>query len=261
SCTRIVFTLVLVFAGTPQVAVLAQEDAPSPKLPELWKSFERRVDQAIISRNGKIIAVQRRTSPPYATLHRRDTGEQIQKITRCFSDLFAFTPDNKRLLTQRGTRPKQGADRWEIDVWDLATAKISHSFELLPRHGVRRGLYGVSDKTLVVVGEDKMITTYDLTTGKLISDFDNKGHRPHYLALSPDGKWLLTAGEKNELRVWDVQKRKLLHELSDHDSPIEAIAISDDAKWCAWVTKEGASRRVWVFDREKATSCARTDLL
>src|SRR5262249_19744150 len=159
---------------------------------------------------------------------------------------FAFTPDSKYLITQRGRRPKSGADRWEIAAWELTSGKLFRTFELLPSHGFHYHLYGISDKTLIVVGDDKIITSYDLTTGKLIGPFPNKGHRPKQLALSQNGKWLLTAGEKNELRVWDVQKRALDQELYDHTSRIEAITISSDGTWCASVTDRGAPR-LWVF--------------
>jgi WD40 repeat protein len=116
---------------------------------------------------------------------------------------------------------------------------------------VRR--YGVSDKVLVVAGEDEAATVYDLQTGKALGDLPGR-HRFRSLALSADGRWLLTVGHDEKVCVWDVGKRRLECELYDHSAdPVKGLAISADGAWCATLT----TRRVWVFDRAKRAEAAR----
>src|SRR5262245_47858728 len=251
---RLSLFLVLVFLPAQQ---LADEASPRPpEFPKLWMKAPGKITSAVISPDGKVIATQ--IENKFAFLYDRKSKDELHTIEPCEGSLFAFTPDGKHLLTLRGL-PKPKASAREVQLWDVGTGKVARRFELLPRQNAVRQLYGVSDKTLIVVGDDKLITSYDLATGKLIGDFANKGHKPKMLALAPDGKWLLTAGENEELRVWDVQKRKLLHELYDHTTKVEAIAISRDGKWCASATAK--HRRLWVFDREKGKEVTRTDHL
>lgn len=249
----------------------AEEPAALPKLPKVWKTFEDNLDGAQISPDGKYVVVLERTDR-VAIVYRRDTGKEHCRCPRSSSAFFAFSPDSKELVTISGYRNKDESATCEAVVWDLATGKRARGCDLYTSRDINAELgrlYAASDKTLVMVGQDKLIVSYDLSNGKRLGDFANKGHRPTKAALSPDGKWLLTAGEKNELRVWDVKKRALEHELFEHSWKVSAVAISADGKWCASATDQQRGNdktgripaRLWLFDREKGTSHCKTDLL
>jgi WD40 repeat protein len=244
-------------------AALAADPFPAPSLPEPWKENPR--DDVVLSPDGKLIAYTGPGSPrsSYAVfLIDRKTDREVRRIhpPAAPSVLLAFTPDEKRLLVgvlweanPRGFPGVQNA----VQVADVKTGELLHRFKLQVNQGKgqgvdRQALYGISDRMLVVAGDEEVATVYDLTTGKDLGDLPGK-HRAKAVALTRDGLWFVTAGKDDVLCLWDVKRRALVKQLTPAARPIDALTASTDGKWFATLERDG---RLRVFDREKFAEVA-----
>jgi WD40 repeat protein len=234
----------------------------APALPPVSMELPERVEwPVIVSADGKLLAT--RSKQRQASVYDLRKKKELYTLEMSFGNLFAFTPNGKHLITQRGNN-KPRSDRWTVDVRAAATGKVLRSFDLLERHGLAPGgHYAVADDTLIVVGRDLEITVYDLTKGAHYGDLPNKDHVVHKLALSPDGKWLVTAGGRWDwqLRIWDVEKLALLNKHEFGRERPTALAVSPDGKWWAAATKGREAARLWVGDLVKGTPKANTLVL
>ena len=244
----------LVLAAALSGGARAEEPAAPPKLPPVWKTLEGRAPVAAISPDGKFVAAyDDQTSTHEVIVYRRDTGKEHCRVPRSAMHFLAFIAGGKQLVTLAGRHPNRDVSILEAVVTSVDTGKRLRSFDLFPLPQATSGAgskFAVSDKTLIVSEWRKPMQAFDLATGKLLGDFDHKGHQPRHLALSPDGKLLLTAGYPRDtrLRLWDARKRTLLRELDANAGTPWAVAVSADGRWGASAAPDQGQRYLWVFD-------------
>jgi WD40 repeat protein len=237
---------------------------PAPTPPQPWNTWPLKYERAVISPDGKWIAVFGKERGK-VTLYDRHLSKEVARFPSKEKEgigmVITFTPDSKRLVghcvcaINPNLRPGDSEPykaQYEVYVFDAPTGKLLQRFNLLRYHGLDYRCYGVSNKVLVVSCREDPAAVYDLETGKHLGTFKGT-HMTRHLALSRDGNWLLTADTENLLHVWDVRKLALVDKLYGHTSPVEAVAISDDGQWCA----SAARPRVWVFDRATRQEKAR----
>ncbi|MCI0739676.1 MAG: hypothetical protein L0Y72_11570 [Gemmataceae bacterium] len=92
-----------------------------------------------------------------------------------------------------------------------------------------------------IAGEtDGAIRLWNLSTGRIVGQFDGNKGAVFQLALSKNGKRLLSGGWDNpdaKIRLWDVDSGKLLKEFTQHNHKASSLALSDDGKKalsCDW---------------------------
>ena len=80
---------------------------------------------------------------------------------------------------------------------------------------------------LASAGYDKVITLWDLETGRQERVFKGDSDRIWSLVFSPDGKRLLSGGVDGTARVWDVASGRQLQVLTNADGVFQAVFSPD----------------------------------
>ncbi len=121
------------------------------------------------------------------------------------------------------------------------------------------------EKRLISGGEDEKIKIWDLSTGKLLYDIDNKSP-VKALAISPDGKSLISGSTDQKVKIWDLETQKIKNTLSEHKGKITSLAISANGKFIVsgsedktikiWDLKTGKSQNNLKENKTEITSLA-----
>lgn len=181
------------------------------------------------------------------------TGAEVYQLTGSDSKLgslfkLAFSADDQTLTTY-------GND-WSVRVWDLATGKVKIERPLRPAELLspkveklrEAGLLSIRadlgpDGDTLVVGVQKDVALYSVTTGKLRWMVETDEKQVELLALSPDGKHLATSGAGPEkagpgrpthhyVAVWDLTEGKRISRFRAAGwNFYRVFAFSPDGKW------------------------------
>jgi len=126
---------------------------------------------------------------------------------------------------------KPGTDGDHIDVYNIATGKLTRTIQL--DHGVRphKPLWGRDGNLLVSAEIDKAVMVINPTTGKVLGEIPTGAEQSHMITLLPDGKRLYSANvHPGSISVMDVAQRKLIKVIPISDN-IQRISCSNDGKW------------------------------
>jgi RNA polymerase sigma factor (sigma-70 family) len=146
----------------------------------------------------------------------------------------AFSPDGKFLASSAG----------DVRLWDLKTRRQVRQL-IGPNKKKDASLlaFAPDGKTLAVVlqaepgaYEDKLLSFWDVASGKERRRF--RGHDQYIgcIAFSPDGQLLASGSSDKTVRLWDVATGRRIRELRGHESGLQgvvSIAFSPDGKTLA----------------------------
>jgi outer membrane protein assembly factor BamB len=139
-----------------------------------------------------------------------------------------------------------------ISVFDVAAAKEKVRLQLPHENYDYTLAFSADCRTLVSAGrEDEMIRTWDVVTGKQLSEI--KKPMKYFMALSPGGKRAVFSdrGLGNTLAAFDVATGKMLWQVKGWDraylTSIGACAFSPDGKTLAI---HGGNQEVHAWDAE-----------
>jgi WD40 repeat protein len=109
-----------------------------------------------------------------------------------------LSPDGRIFLT--------GMYETTIHLWNAQTGEpLGEPIKL--EHKVVNFDFTADGKRLVLTDEGKNVTTWNVSTSKMVRAFKHDGPEGSLpTALSPDGKWFACMGPGGELKVWDVEK-------------------------------------------------------
>jgi WD40 repeat protein len=175
------------------------------------------------SRDGKRLTTARPSGPPPDVLRVWDseTGTEIVKLENAerWGYGMHMSPDGNRIVS--GNSEERRSERTvTATVWELergkAVARVKlpewcYSFYLLP-----------DGKTLLASSfSGMMFGTWDIATGRRLSQTTGHESGLRHLEFTPDGKSLLTASNDNEERigVWEAMTGKNLRELEAKRGP------------------------------------------
>ena len=146
-------------------------------------------------------------------------------------------PDRVReILAREG---QEGYRGWE---WGWLQKQVNQdlmTFDL--KASVMAIAWSPDQRYLASAGYDKVITLWDVETGRQERVFKGHSARIWSLAFSPDGKSLLSAGVDSTARVQDVATGRQLHVLTNADGVFEAV-FSPDGRVIATAAINGGGR-------------------
>jgi WD40 repeat protein len=139
---------------------------------------------------------------------------------------LAFSPDGTRLAAA-------GSSDFTIRVWDLATRRLIHPFNVACR-GLEAALLSSDGKRVITGGSDGTVQILNAADGKPVLVVHQTEVAPRHLALSADGRQLV-AGDRWALRRWEIIGSKLL-----------PCWEKDAAGWPDWIALAPDGREVLV---------------
>jgi WD40 repeat protein len=133
----------------------------------------------------------------------------------------AFSPDGKQLATGSG-EPSRGG---ELKVWEVATGQLVHDFPKVHSDAVLSLEFSSDGKLLASGAADKMARVTELSTGKVVRNFE--GHTHHVLGVSwsADGRTLATAGADGMVKVWDFTTGDRKKNIEGYDKEVTAVSF------------------------------------
>jgi WD40 repeat protein len=139
-----------------------------------------------------------------------------------------FSADGKRLATGGG-EPTRGG---EIKIFDTASGALSQSLTNVHSDAVFSLDFSADGKYLASGAADKFLKVVDLSTGKVVKQFE--GHTHHVLGVSWNWnqRTLASAGADNVVKFWDFvtgEKKKNVAGFDKEVTCINFVGYSDQA--------------------------------
>jgi WD40 repeat protein len=180
---------------------------------------------------------------PTLTLKARLLGESPR------IDSLAFSPDSKLLGVSGGAPSRFG----EIQVWDLASTNIVHSWKL-----GGDSIFGLSwspdGSRLAFGGPDKVIHVIGATNGAELMKFDNHSDWTLRTAWMADGRRLLSASRDRAMKLIDANTGQFIDDINKLLEPIVCMARHPKEEWAAYGGAEGGVRIYKAKENQERTA-------
>ncbi|SHN43318.1 serine/threonine-protein kinase [Cryptosporangium aurantiacum] len=126
-----------------------------------------------------------------------------------------------------------------IRTWEVATGRCTATIEACPPHGLSTeggGVYGLSvsaDGRLALSttrDNDAGVTLWDVTTGRHLRTFRERGSTPMAVTFTPDARQVVSANADKTIRIWDTATGRRRHVI-DAQSVISTIHVTNDGRF------------------------------
>jgi WD40 repeat protein len=135
-----------------------------------------------------------------------------------------ISPDGKMLASAGGI---EGVAR----VWEVATGKLLHTFNLPDKDAVNGVCFSPDGKTVAACGFKGKLPVWDVVTGRQVDVF--AGEEARCLEYSPDGKTLAWGSSPQSVRLRDLATGKEQFLAGVNMNMVRTIAFSPDSKMIA----------------------------
>lgn len=116
--------------------------------------------------------------------------------------------------------------------------------------------FSTGGKKFITCSKDKTAKLWDVSTGKLLTNFEGHTHSVYATAFSPDEKYIMTASEDNTAKLWDAMSGKIIGSINIERGIANSYIpiFSPDGKQILAISNDPITRRsiVSVYD---AASC------
>lgn len=169
------------------------------------------------------------------------TGKEIRKIEGHTDQVLCvrFSPDGRRFVSGASIQDPVGR------VWDAQTGEV-----LARLVGNTEAIYAVAfapdGKTVLTVGEDRMIRQFDATSGRLMRRvrLEMSGN-PHGVAFVPQNeRCAITTTEDPAIVFWDPLTGREIAHFEGPSASATRLAVSSDGR-SALVAYDDRTLRVW----------------
>ena len=161
--------------------------------------------------------------------------------------LMLLSPDT-RLLGNTTTDWKNSI--FQIQLWDTATGKLSHTLTGHTRW-IKSIAFSADSKMLVSGDEHETIRLWDTATGKLKATLNwRRGTATYALAFSPSGRFI-ASGHRDGVKLWDntvkakpqtddaIGNYQHILEIDEHKDYVSKLAFSPDGRTLLTGSKDG----------------------
>ena len=152
------------------------------------------------------------------------TGKTLRRLAGFPEQVaaVAYSTDGK-LLAAAGGMPGRGG---EVRIWDLAGRErqvIRGHGDVILSVAWRPGFDQIATSSL-----DKVVTIWDLDTGRAIRSIKNHADGVNSVAFSPDGRRLASGSSDKTAKIHDAETGLQLASLASHKDSITQVAFSPD---------------------------------
>jgi len=112
----------------------------------------------------------------------------------------------------------------ESKTWQCIHTLTGHS------GSIRAVAISPDGKTVASGSADKIISIWNLDSGKLIQTLTGHANWVRSVAISPDGQTLVSCSADKTIKIWNLSSGKLIQTLTGHGNGVSSVAISPDGK-------------------------------
>jgi RNA polymerase sigma factor (sigma-70 family) len=150
----------------------------------------------------------------------------------------ALSRDGKMLAGHTNSTPGGS-----ITLWDVGTGQNLRDLEFADNQDGVMSLAFSPDGKKLLSGGDRVLRTFDVTTGKQLDVFA-AGGQMRSLAFAPDGKTFAVGRHDPVARIYDAEKLTEIQELPGHQFLVGSLVYSPDSK-TLFTADGGKTVRLW----------------
>eukprot|EP00163_Fabomonas_tropica_P030107 TRINITY_DN668_c0_g1_i1.p1 TRINITY_DN668_c0_g1~~TRINITY_DN668_c0_g1_i1.p1 ORF type:complete len:582 (-),score=118.63 TRINITY_DN668_c0_g1_i1:234-1979(-) len=143
-----------------------------------------------------------------------------------------------------------GTSQGKIILWDVKLGEVA--FRLgddkppVHRSQINDVAFSNPASRLYACSDDKYISEWDTSTGKLLSKWKGDKHAITCLRVTDDGTRLLSASAN--IRLWDLSSKQVLVTFTGHASPVCSLDYRSDGKFFVSAAKTDRFVNVWPLN-------------
>jgi U3 small nucleolar RNA-associated protein 21 len=129
-----------------------------------------------------------------------------------------------------------------VKVWSFEERRLLHSFDV--GAPVNQIVLNRDNNLLAATADDLKLRLFDLSSRRLVREFDGHSNRITDVSLSPDGRWAITASADRSIRIYDIPTARLLDWVR-FDRAVTGVAMSPSGDFIA--TSHAASVGIYLW--------------
>lgn len=152
-------------------------------------------------------------------------------------------PQGRRMLVMRKYK-RSGDIRLVVSLWRLYSASTRKDAYVSPG-ALSVSVYHPNQQLAFSGGKDKIIRSWDLTTGAVNIQLEGHEYEIIHLVISRDGQWLVSGDRQGHILLWNLQQQRLVRRFHLHyHSPIALRFLESPRR----ILSVDASGRSVLFD-------------
>jgi WD40 repeat protein len=172
-------------------------------------------------------------------------GETLQSPTVSSISTLRFSPDSRFLLLGglKRQRERDESIAFSIEIWDVERSRVVGAPETISNFPTFV-LFTPDSERVWVATSDGHIHSWDVQSGKPLSQAIKQSGKVLSMSVSKDGKILLAGGTDEAARLWDVERDQPIGPAIRQTQPVVQTLLTPDGQ-LAVVGDLGLAVRLW----------------